>query len=64
MLRDGGGRPHWAKRHSLTARDVHGLYPRAADFLRERERIDPDAKFANAPLRTLFGIEARVPAHA
>ena len=59
MLREGGGRPHWAKRHSLTERDVHALYPKAADFLRVRGEVDPQAKFANAPLRTLFGIKMR-----
>ena len=27
ILREGGGRPHWAKRHSLTEADIHALYP-------------------------------------
>ena len=63
LLREGGGRPHWAKRHSLTERDVHALYPKAADFLRVRRDVDPEAKFTNAPMRALFGIDARVPAH-
>lgn len=56
ILREAGGRPHWAKRHTLTERDVHALYPKAADFLAVRERVDPTAKFANPFLRTLFGI--------
>ena len=57
ILREAGGRPHWAKRHTLTERDVHALYPRAAEVLDTRRRIDPEAKFSNRALRTLFGIE-------
>jgi FAD-linked oxidoreductase len=56
ILRATGGRPHWAKRHTLTEAEVHALYPRAADFLAARQAIDPAAKFANPLLRTLFGI--------
>lgn len=56
VLADSGGRPHWAKRHTLTTADVHRLYPRAGDFLRVRQAWDPTAKFANAHLTQLFGI--------
>jgi FAD-linked oxidoreductase len=59
IFRAAGGRPHWAKRHTLTARDVHQLYPRAADFERVRSTIDPDAKFANALMSDLFAIESK-----
>ena len=62
ILREAGGRPHWAKRHTLTERDVHALYPKAKDFLAVRDRVDPDAKFANPLLRTLFGISSGAPA--
>jgi FAD-linked oxidoreductase len=58
IFRDAGGRPHWAKRHTLTARDVYGLYPHAADFERVRAVIDPGAKFANRLMCDLFAIEA------
>jgi FAD-linked oxidoreductase len=57
VFRGHSGRPHWAKRHSLTEADVHGLYPRAKDFLAVRKAVDPDAKFANAHLSDLFGID-------
>ena len=60
ILREAGGRPHWAKRHTLSERDVHALYPKAGDFLQVRERVDPAAKFANPPLRDLFGITPSV----
>ncbi|KSB91216.1 FAD-linked oxidoreductase [Caulobacter vibrioides] len=56
VLAAGGGRPHWAKRHTLTPADVHRLYPRAGDFLRVRQAWDPSAKFANAHLTQLLGI--------
>jgi len=56
VLRDGGGRPHWAKRHTLTSADVRRLYPRAGDFLRVRQNWDPSGKFANTHLTQLFGL--------
>ncbi|KQY26143.1 FAD-linked oxidoreductase [Caulobacter sp. Root487D2Y] len=56
VLRDGAGRPHWAKRHTLTTADVHRLYPRAGDFLKARQAWDPTGKFANTHLTQLFGL--------
>ena len=56
VLRDGAGRPHWAKRHTLAPADVHRLYPRAADFLAVRKTWDPSGKFANTHLTELFGL--------
>jgi FAD-linked oxidoreductase len=58
ILRAGGGRPHWAKRHTLTADDVHRLYPKTPDYLRVREAADPGQKFVNADLARLFGLGA------
>jgi FAD-linked oxidoreductase len=49
-----GGRPHWAKRHTLTSDDVLRLYPEAARWGEVRRRVDPDAKFLNDHLRDLF----------
>ncbi len=59
VLRGANGRPHWAKRHTLNADDVHALYPKAADFLKVREGVDPAGKFVNADLARLFGIERK-----
>jgi FAD-linked oxidoreductase len=56
IFRAAGGRPHWAKRHTL--RDAGALYPKLADFLAVRAQLDPGCKFANAPLRALFGLNA------
>jgi len=49
-----GGRPHWAKRHTLTSADVRRLYPLAERWGAVRKRVDPTAKFLNAHLRELF----------
>jgi FAD/FMN-containing dehydrogenase len=50
-----GGRPHWGKLHSLTAADLAPAYPRMADFLALRDRLDPDRVFANDHLRRILG---------
>ncbi len=57
IFRAQGGRPHWAKRHTLTATDVDRLYPNAARFRAVRAEQDPAGKFANAHLAALFGVE-------
>lgn len=57
IFRAHGGRPHWAKRHTLTARDVDALYPDAEKFKAVRAEVDPGAKFANAHLMQVFDIE-------
>jgi len=54
IFRAHGGRPHWAKRHTLTKADVDALYPQAARFRAVRAAHDPGAKFANAHLADLF----------
>ncbi len=57
IFRSHGGRPHWAKRHSLTVLDVEALYPNASRFRAVRDAHDPSGKFANAHLAALFNIE-------
>ena len=54
VFRDHGGRPHWAKRHTLTGDDVRALYPQADAFGRVRRQVDPTGKFMNDHLRRLF----------
>ena len=41
------GRPHWGKRHTRTAAELGGLYPRWAAFAQARARFDPEGRFAN-----------------
>jgi len=51
-----GGRPHWAKRHSLKAKELETLYPRWNDFVALRKQMDPTGKFLNNYLSELFGV--------
>lgn len=50
-----GGRPHWGKMHTLTARQLRERYPRFDDFTALRDRLDPDRIFANAYLERVLG---------
>ena len=54
MFRAAGGRPHWAKRHTLGRADVDALYPMAERYREVRRRVDPAGKFLNPHLSELF----------
>ncbi len=54
ILRRHGGRPHWAKRHTLNRADVDALYPMAERFREVRRMTDPEGKFLNPHLAELF----------
>jgi FAD-linked oxidoreductase len=54
IFRSFGGRPHWAKRHTLARADVDALYPRAERYREVRRAADPDGKFLNPHLSELF----------
>ena len=56
IFRAHGGRPHWAKRHTLTWRDVVKLYPNAGRFRDVVRKNDPAGKFANRHLTELFAL--------
>lgn len=49
-----GGRPHWGKLHTLTAKQLAPLYPRWDDFQAVRRRLDPKGRMLNAHLRSLL----------
>jgi FAD-linked oxidoreductase len=55
IFRAAGGRPHWAKRHTLTRDEVTSLYPMAERFREVRRAADPEGKFLNPHLADLFG---------
>jgi L-gulono-1,4-lactone dehydrogenase len=55
IMGDYGGRPHWGKRHMLDAAELAGRYPRFAEFLAVRDRLDPGRVFANAYTRRCLG---------
>ena len=54
IFRTHGGRPHWAKRHTLTRADVAALYPMAGRYNAVRRAADPGGKFLNPHLESLF----------
>jgi FAD/FMN-containing dehydrogenase len=54
IFRAHGGRPHWGKMHSLTARELAPLYPRWRHFQQVRKQLDPTGVFLNEHLRRLF----------
>jgi FAD-linked oxidoreductase len=54
IFRAHGGRPHWAKRHTLSREDVDALYPMAKRYREVRRGIDPEGKFLNPHLAGLF----------
>lgn len=54
IFRRQGGRPHWAKRHTLSRADVDALYPMAERYRAIRRSVDPTGKFLNAHLAELF----------
>lgn len=50
-----GGRPHWGKLHSRDAAYLAGVYPRFAEFLAVRDRLDPHRVFTNDYVRRVLG---------
>ncbi|SBT41753.1 D-arabinono-1,4-lactone oxidase [Micromonospora auratinigra] len=54
VFRQYGGRPHWGKKHWLTARELRPLYPRWDDFRAVRRRLDPDGVFLTPDLARLL----------
>lgn len=55
IMRAYGGRPHWGKLHSQTAETLRDAYPRFDDFLRVRDELDPERRFANPYLERVLG---------
>ncbi|MDN5744269.1 MAG: FAD-binding protein [Nocardioidaceae bacterium] len=55
IVRDHGGRPHWGKLHTCEAADLATLYPRFAEFVDARTRLDPDRVFSNDYLEHVLG---------
>ncbi|MGZ5932459.1 MAG: D-arabinono-1,4-lactone oxidase [Rhizomicrobium sp.] len=48
------GRPHWGKRHTRTAEEFVELYPKFDEFRALRQKLDPEGKFLNPHLHTIF----------
>lgn len=56
VFRDYDGRPHWGKRHNLTAPDLERLYPHFDDFRRVRADVDPRGTLLNPYVSRLLGV--------
>ena len=50
------GRPHWGKIHTLTAEELQELYPCWDEFQAVRQQLDPQGRFLNSHLRSVFGV--------
>lgn len=50
-----GGKPHWAKRFNAKDEEMRKLYPKWGEFKALRKQLDPDNKFLNPYLTSLFG---------
>jgi L-gulonolactone oxidase len=50
-----GGRPHWGKLHGLAAGVLRTRYPRFAEFVALRDRLDPGGVLGNAYLDRVLG---------
>lgn len=56
IFRAYGGRPHWGKKHTLTANELRPLYPCWGAFQQVRRELDPEGLFLNDYLKKLFGL--------
>ena len=50
------GRPHWGKIHFQGAETLRPQYEHFDDFLRLRERLDPERRFVNAYVERVLGL--------
>ncbi len=55
IMREHDGRPHWGKLHTRTAADLAPAYPRWAEAMAVRDRVDPHRRFANPYLDQVLG---------
>jgi FAD/FMN-containing dehydrogenase len=55
IMRAHGGRPHWAKKHTMAAAELRPLYPKWEQFAALRRRVDAAGVFMTEPMRRLLG---------
>ena len=55
IMRGYQGRPHWGKIHYRDAESLAEVYPRHAEFVAVRDRLDPDRVFTNPYLDRVLG---------
>ncbi|XP_075779345.1 LOW QUALITY PROTEIN: L-gulonolactone oxidase-like [Pelodiscus sinensis] len=54
IMKKAGGRPHWAKAHTCTRKDLEKMYPGFRQFCAIREELDPTGMFLNPYLERVF----------
>lgn len=45
LMNELGGKPHWAKQHSVCQTDLISRYPKMRDWLSKRAEVDPEGMF-------------------
>ena len=50
------GRPHWGKLHTKTEKEFAALYPQWQAFKKLRQRLDPNRRFINKHLESIFPV--------
>jgi L-gulono-1,4-lactone dehydrogenase len=55
LLTAAGGRPHWGKLHTRQADYLAAAYPRFAEFVALRDKLDPARRFGNDYLSSVLG---------
>ncbi len=55
IMAEYGGRPHWGKRHFLTAATFAERYPAWAEFQAARDELDPNRVFTNEYAERVLG---------
>jgi FAD-linked oxidoreductase len=50
------GRPHWGKLHTKTEQEFATLYPQWKAFKKLRQRLDPNRRFINKHLESIFPV--------
>jgi L-gulono-1,4-lactone dehydrogenase len=50
-----GGRPHWGKMHTRDATYLSNAYPKFAEFVTLRDKLDPGRRFGNGYTRQVLG---------
>lgn len=54
IFRHYSGRPHWAKKHNMSANELAPLYPEWATFHQVRKKLDPENLLLNEYLKKLL----------
>ncbi|GBC03040.1 hypothetical protein RclHR1_04960004 [Rhizophagus clarus] len=51
IMRSYGGRPHWAKAHTMTTIEFEKTYPKFKEFIKLQKSLDPNGIFLNSYLK-------------